>query len=316
MGCSINSEFVVATFAGKTCDGIYFLNATDYLPDYNAAINSVTCLKVWDLSKQSSESSSVSLAETLLSTSSACDSTIYPNCPDPFGVKKRYTSSLSAATGSTTTSTSRSKSRPSLQGPMRFLSWVGLIVGLSLAAMAYLIRSRHKIKSKGGGVRGVMLCVASDMENSVAGLSPRKKKKRKNIDTSGTLDDTATIEPPGLARALQDQEPESNKKKLFRGWDIAKTASKSRGKSKTPSSTRGMRSRDDAPKRSASGKKRSSKSPARKYVPPLDKFVIPPDVSKSDSSEDKVVVDLDSLTYIPPSLTRAKSENGKPGELA
>ena len=317
MGCSMDAEFVVATFAGKTCDGVYFLNTTDDLPDYNAAIDAVTCRKVWDLSKQlkqSSESSSSSLAEIILNSSSACDSTIYPNCPDPFGVKKRYTSSLLAATGSTT---SRSKSRPSLQGPLRFLSWVGLLLGIALASMAYLIRSRHKIKSKGGGARGVMLCMVSDIEQTVARQIPPPKKKRKKIDTAGILDDASTLGPPGLARALQeDEEAENSRKKVFRSWDIGKGVKTSRSKSKTPSSlSRGLKSRSDVPKRSASGKKRASKSPARKYVPPLDKYVAPPDLSKSASSEEKAAVDLDSVTYIPPSLSRAKSENGKPGEL-
>mmetsp|Transcript_28493 Transcript_28493/g.37282 ORF Transcript_28493/g.37282 Transcript_28493/m.37282 type:complete len:288 (-) Transcript_28493:80-943(-) len=117
MGCSAG-KFVKDNFKGSWCNGQYYLNTTDTLDDYNHAMESTKCTRVWDSSQyankirnlQEAEHSSDeaqgdyegygSPAEKILYFSKACNIRQYPNeCPDPHGLKEYYTKMLERASG-------------------------------------------------------------------------------------------------------------------------------------------------------------------------------------------------------------------------
>jgi len=326
MGCTDDGDFVVATFSDQTCNGIYFLNNTDPLDDYTYAIDRVTCTKVWDLSKQASRAltdvSNVygSAAETLLLDSSACDTSVYLDCPDPYGMKRK----VRRAVGTTSASKSAVFSEASFNRDFRILSSILLVLGVSLLTMAYVMRKREKINASGGGVKGVVTSMFDDVKDTVglgddssvesrssrgsrSSISLKHKKAKRSERDLKTTESVDSITPPATRRINM--------------WGMSKATQKS------DYAPPGLRAVDAVPKRSASGKKRTSKSPGRtkssrsKKVPvavpssPAEKLVdkdVAPGITTSFSgTNQKTAEDIASEKYVPPSLLRAMTSNSE-----
>lgn len=167
MGCSAEGKFSVALFQGDTCDGNNFLETSDEnLRKYNRRANGIHCKQVWNLRKdgktlnsnnrreleqnnQGNDDNSystyqtVSSAETLLLSSWACDIQIYPNgCPDPYRLKKKYDSVLTAVSNGESPRKAIRNAR--IKGPMRLLSMIMFLVGMVLLGGAYYIQNKKK----------------------------------------------------------------------------------------------------------------------------------------------------------------------------
>lgn len=133
MGCSMDNEgFAMAVFEGSYCDGNYFLNETDPMDDYNSAMNSITCAKIWDGSSNFD-------GDELLMTSSACDGYAYQGrCADPYGLKQRYEKLLGLG----------GSSRSPVTIFFRAVSWIALFLGLSLMGTALYLRRKYGKKRR------------------------------------------------------------------------------------------------------------------------------------------------------------------------
>jgi hypothetical protein len=326
LGCTDSGDFAVATFTGKTCDGTYFTNTTDDLEDYNDAMASATCNKIWDYSKYSYQPEQ-SVAYSLLSASSACDTSIYATCPDPFGKKHMYASAVTVVSKSKRRSTN-------WNGPVRVLSWMFLVLGTALMTTAYFISSRHKIREHGGGIKGTALTMVTDLKDGFRktvgmgrGDSSKRKKSSRSRDAS-TMDDDGTIAPPSLGKGAKPPET-SEEAQTRRLWGLGGSrasrlkVTKSRS-SKSPGEKRKSSKSKSKEKAAAAAAAagayeppdmdKAGKTPAspsrRAYNPPVDKYdkyVVVPGVSKSYSNEEEIVANIDAPTYVPPGLRKADS---------
>ena len=162
MGCSADGSFSVAKFTGGTCDGNNFVETSDKLKKYNRGANRINCKQIWNLRKDGrrlntnnqreleqndnnggSYYTPQSSAEALLMNSWACDIQIYPNgCPDPYSLKKKYLSVLTAVSNGESANKALRNAR--LKAPVHFLSTIMLLVGLTLLAGAYYIQNKSK----------------------------------------------------------------------------------------------------------------------------------------------------------------------------
>lgn len=184
MGCSSDSKFVVATFTGETCDGNNFLQTTDYLTQYNKAMDSIKCHQIWnykkhytsngssgralknenqnndDKNKQSSSYSSP--AQMLLANSWACDISVYPTgCPDPYGLKRRYDAVLQAVSNGSSSRMAIANAR--LKKPLSILAWFILTTGTGFLCAAYYIANKLRIRKL-----GLLPCVWEDLTDSTS----------------------------------------------------------------------------------------------------------------------------------------------------
>ena len=346
LGCTDSGTFAVATFDGKTCDGTYFTNTTDDLPDYNDAMFSATCKKVWDLSKSYTYTTAVT---TLLEASAACDVSMYGSmCPDPFGKKHLYSSAVTVV--------SKSKARRSSMGwdgPLRVLSWMCLVAGMGLSWSAYMISSRHQIRERGGGMVGTVRTIAADvsesmskMAGSVTKTNPKKSsgssRRRKGYRSNSKVEDDGTIAPPSLGITKPPETAgEAQTRRLWRlgGERTKKESSKSRsikknqgvmitvekpvGRSSSTHKSKetttaavvvgvvGYEPPDKMMVRKAAAAAAVAKTPAsppRRYNPPVDKFDKYVMVpGVSESTEDEIAANIDSPSYVPPGLRKADS---------
>lgn len=239
MGCSADSKFVVATFEGSACDGMYFMNSTDDLSDYNSAMDHLSCAQVWNYRKAkkngygdtgnanegrqledyyggddggnnddaSSSSTYGSIAETLLASSFACDITLYPDglCPDPYGLKAKYAANLNASARK-----GKSVRLTNWQLPLQVVSWFFLVGGAGLSLFAYFLLRRQNANHKGGGIVGwakqiwadiyKLLFRKSKKEKSVS--SSKLKKSRSSKRSSSRSRKDGIIVPPGLEKQV------------------------------------------------------------------------------------------------------------------
>ena len=171
LGCSADGNFAMANFQGQTCDGKYFLETVDNLRSYNRAIK-VNCKGIWALNKHKS-SSSASPAETLLRSSWACDIDMYPNgCPDPYGMKRKYTTVLRAASNGQPTGIAVANAQ--LKNPLRVASFLAFVAGVGLLSYSFYTKNKDKIQENGGGFVGVV----TTMRQNIAKRSKSKKKHR------------------------------------------------------------------------------------------------------------------------------------------
>lgn len=199
LGCQADGSgrFAMATFDGQTCDGKYFIETIDNMRGYNRAMNNINCERVWALSKSSS--SSLQPGETLLRKSWACDMDMYPNhCPDPYGMKRRYASTLRAASNGLPVGIAVTNSR--LKTPMRIISWLAILIGIGLLSVAFFARNRERIAAKGGGAKGFLFIFGVEAKRKLGEMwtrllewakekrkeSKKKKKKKSSSPRSGT----------------------------------------------------------------------------------------------------------------------------------
>lgn len=242
MGCAEDGTFANAKFLGSDCDGNYFLNITDTLDDYNAAMEKVSCYQVWNYHKEHTSSRSLgqnynddaipttygSIAEKLLYTSFACDLDQYPEaCPNPYGLKSKYTNSMKSAASGGRRITSRSSTNGVLgnwRNPVLFFSWFFLVIGLAFVALAYKVKNRRFIDKEGGGAEGFSKVLFSDLKTTVvkgtvkalacdrpSTRSPKSSKKRKGaVQKKGEKQSKSGIQLSRMETAEKEGAVESN----------------------------------------------------------------------------------------------------------
>ena len=185
MGCAEDGSFANAKFLGDDCDGKYFLNLTDSLNKYNAAMRKVSCYQVWNYRKEYTGSRALgqnynddqvnttygSIAEKLLLTSFSCDLELYPEaCPNPYGLKAKYTSrmrSAAAASRKVTRRSSANATEGAWQKPLVYFSCFLLVIAMVLGLYAYGVKNRRYVEKEGGGVGGFTKVAWSDVRGKV-----------------------------------------------------------------------------------------------------------------------------------------------------
>ena len=163
MGCSAGN-FVMDTFVGGFCDGNDKIKTTDKLNSFNAELQAMQCMQIYDSSSgynysgyfyafedddkdkdddtiQNIQNSTENPVEMLM-LSQACSLETYPkHCPDPYGMLGTYQKQLSRALSGTTTNTLMTVEKMMIS--MSCMLFLGTCV---LALFAY--RSKHNILMK------------------------------------------------------------------------------------------------------------------------------------------------------------------------
>lgn len=160
---------------------------------------------MYNYGDDSSSASYGSIAETLLASSFSCDINMYPNglCPDPYGLKAKYNRNIIASARS---------GEPTMlldwQSPMLLLSQFIFMVGFALGSFSYFALRRDAVMTNGGGFKGWMRQIWSDIYGllCVTNKAPKtnSKNRRKNLrrNRSGTISNNPeqSISPGRLRR--------------------------------------------------------------------------------------------------------------------
>jgi len=137
---------VTDTYQGAFCHGRNFLETIDTLDTFNEAVKSLECTRIYSASNGDyyeapddeddhgydfEEMSAV----TLLSFSKSCSLRQYPHdCPDPYGLKKKYSKSIERAFAFSTGS-----QRNIGVKIMKAFSWIFLFCGLVCWVLSYKV---------------------------------------------------------------------------------------------------------------------------------------------------------------------------------
>lgn len=237
MGCAADGSFANAKFLGDDCDGKYFLNITDSLKKYNSAIKKVGCQQIWNYHKDYTGSRALgqnynddqitttygSIAEKLLLTSFACDLNLYPEaCPNPYGLKAKYTKKMNSAAAASRKASSRSFANGVVAGawqnPLLFFSWFFLVIAMLLGVYAYVVKNRRYVQKEGGGVRGLTKVAWNDVRGKVVkgtakALScdgPESRKSRTSTRTKGQKKASKKSKSGSQISSKKERDVESN----------------------------------------------------------------------------------------------------------
>lgn len=151
-----------------------------------------------------------SIAETLLSSSFACDITLFPNglCPDPYGLKAKYATNIAVSARK-----SKSIRLKNWQTPMMVFSWLFFLAGIAFAGFGYYMLRKENANTKGGGLGGwfrqiwtdsYRLCCRSrnkEKVNSSRELQKSRSKKQSNAVSPDKLEATETLSPSGRKKS-------------------------------------------------------------------------------------------------------------------
>jgi hypothetical protein len=199
IGCTEDGLFGIAEFLGEDCDGDMFLKITDNLTLYNNAMNEISCGQVWsyeiinDADKnnkrvlgQSFNDDVIptkfgSIAEKLLRTSFACDLDLFPvACPDPYGLKLKYSNAMKAAAKYGYPSIHFNFNmfqRIEFPSPTIFLSWVFLILTVVITVYSYWLKNQRYVASDGGGLKGLAAVAYFDLNEAFTTISRKSHVK-------------------------------------------------------------------------------------------------------------------------------------------
>ncbi|KAL7554808.1 hypothetical protein ACHAWF_018357 [Thalassiosira exigua] len=141
LGCSASGDFIMAVFQSNDCDGNYFVRELDSFDDYNAQHSSIDCR---ELTTSYGGATSYDAVAELLGNSWDCNVALYPQCPDPYGEKKRYEyASRVAAEGG---NPAWAYKNLMWKTPMKVMTWVLAALTLVAFATTFLINNRNRIK--------------------------------------------------------------------------------------------------------------------------------------------------------------------------
>lgn len=142
IGCSAEGAFVQDSYKGAFCRGRKFVETVDTLDDFNAQLETMQCTQIYksDGNKgyngkdYTDDDSSFEFDEMdaieILSFSKSCSLRQYPlDCPDPFGLKKKFARSKEASTGI----------RKKTENILNVASYVCLALGLVCWPAAYWV---------------------------------------------------------------------------------------------------------------------------------------------------------------------------------
>ncbi len=219
LGCDASGNYVIAGFESNNCDGNYFSDIVDTFDEYNKQHNSVGCHLIWGQHKKNSYTN----LEFLLTNSWSCDLDLYPNgCPDPYGEKERWDFAIrTVAQGG---NAQLAYKNMVYKRPLRILSWCLASLATITLVVAYLVRNRERIHSKGGKYKGVLRCILEDFLAHVIAFKNgikkalraqrdnlrRTKKRRRAKKQDGNRAEDKTSEEPDEDLVTPDTLPESS----------------------------------------------------------------------------------------------------------
>lgn len=144
-GCA-NGNFVTDSYTGAFCHGQNYVATLDKLSDFNSQLQNFDCTQIYDGSQEvedlDNDDQDYNFEEmdavNLLAFSKSCSLRQYPNdCPDPYGIKRKYARQINNAFYLRT-----SGHRDILQKLMAYTTYVFAALGVLLLTMAFLIRQR------------------------------------------------------------------------------------------------------------------------------------------------------------------------------
>jgi len=124
-----------------------------------------------------------SVAEQLLYHSWACDIKLYPEqCPDPYGIKRKYTNVIKAAANGQPISFAVMNAK--LRKPIILLTYLFFLTGLYLAGFTYFLKNKAYMQNHGGGARGLWATLQRDIFAAHVALQEKVKAARERHQAS------------------------------------------------------------------------------------------------------------------------------------
>ena len=224
-GC-LNKQFVLDQYAGALCNPARYNQTLDTFDSFNGDLESMGCFQIFDGSNYQEEGEGRRKLEDeedfdLLSNSRACSVQLYPNeCPDPYGLVKKYEQSLNNAL--TTKTVSRTGSHTAAM-VTTLSSWMFLFVGAVLMVASFCVRKNkaertiqsepddYDIKSPSHSVvRSVSTPAPSLVQSVSSTISERARSMKEAIqnyaEEEEDIDATAdVILPPYVSRSEQPE---------------------------------------------------------------------------------------------------------------
>ena len=118
-----------------------------------------------------------SVAEHLLYHSWACDLSLYPNqCPDPYGLKRKYFNVMKAAANGQPINIAIMNAK--LRKPLKILTILFMLMGLYLWCFAYWLKNKSYIANHGGGARGLWATLQRDIFAAHVAIQAKVQKAR------------------------------------------------------------------------------------------------------------------------------------------
>ena len=178
LGCDADGNFVIAGFAGSSCDGNYYSDQLDTFAAYNRQQSRIGCHKVWNSGFRQGNRYNI---ENLLNNSWSCDMELYANeCPDPYGKKERWSYAVQTlANGGNAELAYRNML---YRWPMRILGFCLAALGSLLFLLAYWIKNRERVLALGCKTRsqkfvGYLSCMWEDVCDMAVGAKESIKKR-------------------------------------------------------------------------------------------------------------------------------------------
>lgn len=278
MGCAASAtskynKFVVAGFEDDYCSGASFVETVNTLKSYNRALHKVSCTRIWDLGsynrnqKNNGDDDAYaaadddaanrrdlgeddnyykrtynSVAERLLYHSWACDLSLYPNdCPDPYGLKRKYFNVMKAAANGQPITLAVMNAK--LRKPIKVLTILFLITGCYLCCFAYWLRNRSYIVNHGGGVRGLWATVQRDIFAAHVAVQAKVQKARERHSEGRQQRREAEAGRDGKRRSGSSKKDRGLWAALFGSKSSKKKSSGKNGKKRRSGSKRGSSDR-------------------------------------------------------------------------
>ena len=156
MGCKHN-RFVQDTYGGAFCDGNDYTKTTDTLDSFNKALDNLDCVQIYDSSsgyydandddgednhddnEEAVDYTALDNTVEILKYAITCDVDQYPEaCPDPFGLKSKYSSKLKSALAKVDI-----WHKP--PGEIAMNAFTGILCFLSLILSVAILRKRRRL---------------------------------------------------------------------------------------------------------------------------------------------------------------------------
>ena len=215
-GCAKDGSFVTDSYSGAFCHGKNYQSTRDTLSDFNAQLRGMECTQiysdgaeaeVYDMENQDDDGGhdfEEMDAINLLTFSKSCSLRQYPNdCPDPYGLKKKYARAVHNAFYLKGAGTRHGFVQHALRAGTILLTIAGCIA-LCLA------RSVHQ-RVTAQQNRATPFDDDSTVTSSKSGKSSRKRRKksssRRNRDRTRSKDGKSPAAPTKAVELTASEEP-------------------------------------------------------------------------------------------------------------
>jgi hypothetical protein len=284
IGCAADSgRFVSDKYSGAFCHGSNYVATTDTLDAFNEAIEDIQCTQIYSRSdarqRRREQERSRQLAENnnnnnqenykfeemdaikILSFSKSCSLRQYPNdCPDPYGLKKKYGTRINQALEYKT-----GKHRDALPRTIKALSWISLLAGAVLVVSALDIHAKSIIKNRRRAQRRAARINDSGKRKS----DHRRRRSKSKSAKSARNDGNSNSKNSAVAISTGPEEEDGGSSRMTDSNSRMTESSTSRGSTKTG----GLFSEIAAPTRwwnKANNKPTTTQSEHQLPLPPID----------------------------------------------